>query len=63
MKKSKDVNMKDMLEDMEILMSYVDDVKQTKLEELNLEEIQKKQKEFEEKYKDFLPKDNLDSKE
>jgi hypothetical protein len=29
---------------------------------MKIDEMEKKQKDFEKKYKDFLPKDNLDSK-
>ena len=60
--KNKDINLENMLEDMEILMEYVNTIKQTKVEDLNLAEIEKKTEEFKEKYKDIIPKENLDTK-
>ena len=65
MKKSnKKPTLVDLLNDTEKLLQYVNDLNNINLEDLNLEEIEKTQKEFNEKYKDILPKeseDNLDS--
>lgn len=65
MKKSnKKPTLVDLLNDTEKLLQYVNDLNNINLEDLNLEEMEKTQKEFNEKYKDILPKeseDNLDS--
>ena len=65
MKKSnKKLTLVDLLNDTEKLLQYVNDLNNINLEDLNLEEMEKTQKEFNEKYKDILPKeseDNLDS--
>ena len=65
MKKSnKKPTLVDLLNDKEKLLQYVNDLNNINLEDLNLEEMEKTQKEFNEKYKDILPKeseDNLDS--
>tara|TARA_Y100000593_G_scaffold8667_1_gene15917 strand:+ start:514 stop:720 length:207 start_codon:yes stop_codon:yes gene_type:complete len=62
-KQTKKPTFENLVEDTEKLLQYVNDLNNLDLEDLNLDEIQKTQKEFEEKYKHFLPKDNLDSKE
>ena len=65
MKKSnKKPTLVDLLNDTEKLLQYVNDLNNINLEDLNLEEMEKTQKEFNEKYKDILSKeskDNLDS--
>ena len=65
MKKSnKKPTLVDLLNDTEKLLQYVNDLNNINLEDLNLEEMEKTQKEFNDKYKDILPKeseDNLDS--
>ena len=65
MKKSnKKPTLVDLLNDTEKLLQYVNDLNNINLEDLNLEEMEKTQKAFNEKYKDILPKeseDNLDS--
>ena len=65
MKKSnKKPTLVDLLNDTEKLLQYVNDLNNINLEDLNLEEMEKTQKEFNEKYKDILPKEsenNLDS--
>ena len=55
----------DLLEDMESMMEFVNDIGNKSIEELNVEEIDSKTKHFKEKYKDILPKESeedLDSK-
>ena len=64
MKSNKKPTLVDLLNDTEKLLQYVNDLNNINLEDLNLEEMEKTQKEFNEKYKDILPKeseDNLDS--
>ena len=64
MKKSnKKPTLEDLLKDTEELLSYVNNLNDISLEDMKIEEIEEKQKDFEKKYKNFLPKDNLDSKE
>ena len=63
-KSNKKPTLVDLLNDTEKLLQYVNDLNNINLEDLNLEEMEKTQKEFNEKYKDILPKeseDNLDS--
>ena len=63
-KQSKKPTFENLVEDTEKLLQYVNDLNNINLEDLNLEEMEKTQKEFNEKYKDILPKeseDNLDS--
>ena len=63
MKKSpKKPTLEDLLKDTEELLNYVNNLNDLNLEDLKIEEIEKKQQIFEKKYKDFLPKDNLDTK-
>ena len=54
--------LEDLLKDTEELLNYVNNLNDLNLEDLKIEEIEKKQQNFEKKYKDFLPKDNLDTK-
>ena len=63
MKKSnKKPTLEDFLKDTEKLLEYINDLNNISLEDMKIDEMEKKQKDFERKYKDFLPKDNLDSK-
>ena len=62
MKKSnKKPTLVDLLNDTEKLLQYVNDLNNINLEDLNLEEMEKTQKEFNEKYKDILPKECEDN--
>tara|TARA_B100000287_G_C20151789_1_gene590444 strand:+ start:183 stop:407 length:225 start_codon:yes stop_codon:yes gene_type:complete len=64
-KKNKKPTINDLLEDMESMMEFVNDIGNKSIEELNVEEIDSKTKHFKEKYKDILPKESeedLDSK-
>ena len=63
MKKSKEPTLEDLLKDTEELLNYVNNLNDLKLEDLKIGEIEKKQQNFEEKYKDFLPSDNVDTEE
>ena len=68
MKKSeinKKLNVEDIVEDMQNLLEVLGDLNKTKLEDLNLNDLESKVNVFEEKYKDILPEeseDNLDTK-
>ena len=63
MKKSnKKPTLEDFLKDTEELLKYINDLNNISLEDMKIDEMEKKQKDFEKKYKNFLPKDNLDSK-
>ena len=64
-KKNKKPTINDLLEDMDSMMEFVNDIGNKSIEELNVEEIDSKTKHFKEKYKDILPKESeedLDSK-
>ena len=66
MKKSdkKSVNINDMMDDINHLLEFVNDLNQKNFEEIDLKEVDKKTNKFKEKYKNILPKeseDNLDS--
>ncbi len=64
-KKEKKPTIDDMLNDMENMMDYIKEIGDTSINDLNLEEINKKTNNFKEKYKDILPEeseDNLDTK-
>ena len=69
MKKSeinKKLNAEDIVEDMQNLLKVLGDLNQTKLEDLNLNDLESKVNVFEEKYKNILPEEtegNLDIKE
>ena len=63
-KKDKKPTIDDMLNDMENMMDYINEIGNTSINELNLEEINEKTDKFKEKYKGILPEeseDNLDS--
>ena len=63
MKKSnKKPTLEDLIKDTEELLKYVNDLNDISLEDIKIEEIKNKQKNFEKKYKDFLPEDDLDTK-
>jgi len=62
---NKDLNIENIVEDMENLLEALGGFNKTKLEDLNLKDLESKVNIFEKKYKDILPeesKDNLDSK-
>ena len=64
MKKSnnkKTPNLENILKDLDKVMGFIDDIENTDLDEFE-KEIDSLSKNFNKKYKDFLSKDNLDSK-
>ena len=63
MKKSKNkkITLEDMFNDVELLMGYVDELKKDVNIE-NIKDIKQKANKYNKKYKDFLPKDDLDTK-
>ena len=68
MKKSnkKQPNLEDMMDDINHLLEFVNDLNNQKFEDIDLNEVNKKTNKFNKKYKDILPeesKDNLDSEE
>tara|TARA_R110000803_G_C11708051_1_gene286488 strand:+ start:283 stop:474 length:192 start_codon:yes stop_codon:yes gene_type:complete len=63
MKKAKEPTLEDLLKDTEELLNYINNLNGLNLEDLKIGEIEKKQQNFEEKYKDFLPSDNVDTEE
>ena len=62
MKKSKEPTLGDFLTDIEELLKDFKKIQEGNITEKDLEKIDKVKKEFEEKYKDFLPEEDLDSK-
>ena len=64
MKKSdkKSVNINDMMDDINHLLEFVNDLNQKNFEEIDLKEVDKKTNKFKEKYKPIVDKKNLDSK-
>ena len=63
--KNKNLDLKDIMNDMENLLETLGEINKTKLEDLNIDEITSKVNVFEKKYKDILPeetKNNLDTK-
>jgi len=64
--KNKKPTIDDMLNDMENMMDYINEIGDTSINDLNLEEINEKTTKFKKKYKSILPEeseDNLDSEE
>ena len=60
----KSVNINDMMDYINHLLEFVNDLNQKNFEEIDLKEVDKKTNKFKEKYKNILPKeseDNLDS--
>ena len=67
MKKLKDkIEEKDILEDIDKIINYIDNLSNLDIENTDLNKFEKEinslGNEFNEKYKKYLPKDNLDSK-
>jgi len=67
MKKLKDkIEEKDILEDIDKIIDYIDNLSNLDIENTDLNKFEKEinslGNEFNEKYKKYLPKDNLDSK-
>ena len=68
MKKSnkKQPNVEDMIDDVNNLLKFVENLNQQKFEDIDLNEVNEKTNVFSKKYKDILPeesKEDLDSKE
>ena len=68
MKKSnkKSINIDNMMDDINHLLEFVNDLNSKNFEDIDFNEVDKKTNKFKNKYKDILPKeneDNLDSKE
>tara|TARA_R110002167_G_scaffold304998_1_gene509205 strand:+ start:256 stop:462 length:207 start_codon:yes stop_codon:yes gene_type:complete len=68
MKKSnkKQPNIEDMIDDVNNLLKFVENLNQQKFEDIDLNEVNEKTNVFSKKYKDILPeesKEDLDSKE
>ena len=63
-KKTKNPNFKEIVDDMDSLLSLLGDLNKTKIEDLNLTKVNRELNIFEEKYKDFSEEseDNLDTK-
>tara|TARA_R110000796_G_scaffold198385_1_gene314661 strand:- start:278 stop:478 length:201 start_codon:yes stop_codon:yes gene_type:complete len=66
MKKSK-INEKDIINDTNKMLNFIDDLDNIDIEKVDIEKLEKDIKTFEneltKKYKDILPKEDLDSKE
>ena len=66
MKEKKKIEEKDILEDIDKIMNYIDNLSNLDIENTNLDDFEKEidslGDEFNKKYKKYLPKDNLDSK-
>jgi len=60
------INEEDFLKDIDKIMDYANNLSNLDIENTDLDEFEKEinslSNDFNEKYKDFLPKDNLDSK-
>ena len=60
------INEEDFLKDIDKIMDYANNLSNLDIENTDLDEFEKEidslSKNFNKKYKDFLPKDNLDSK-
>jgi hypothetical protein len=63
MKKSKEPTLGDFLTDVEDLLKDWNKIQEGNITEEDIEKIDNNNKDFNEKYKNFLPEDNLDSKE
>ena len=64
-KTNKNLKIENIVEDMNGLLTLLDDLNKTKLEDLNLDDLESKVDVFEKKYKKILPgnsKNNLDTK-
>ena len=62
MKKSKEPSLGDFLTDVENLLKDWNKIQEGNITEKDIEKIDNNNKDFNEKYKNFLPEDNLDSK-
>ena len=62
MKKSKEPTLEDFLTDVEDLLKDWNKIQEGNITEEDIEKIDNNNKDFNEKYKNFLPEDNLDSK-
>jgi len=60
------INEEDFLKDIDKIMDYANNLSNLDIENTDLDEFEKEidslSKDFNKKYKDFLPKDNLDTK-
>ena len=64
-KSNKNLDLKDIMNDMDKLLETLGEINKTKLEDLDIDKITSKVNVFEKKYKDILPEeseDNLDTK-
>jgi len=62
MKKSKEPTLGDFMEDISKIVEHLNKLNSPKAENQDLEKINKDNEDFLKKYKDFLPKENLDTK-
>jgi len=62
MKKSKEPSLGDFLTDVEDLLKDWNKIQEGNITEEDIEKIDNNNKDFNEKYKNFLPEDDLDSK-
>jgi|TARA_R110001606_G_scaffold377071_1_gene535994 Asp-tRNA(Asn)/Glu-tRNA(Gln) amidotransferase C subunit len=66
MKEKDKIEEKDILEDIDKIIDYIDNLSNLDIENTDLDKFEKEinslGNEFNEKYKKYLPKDNLDSK-
>ena len=66
MKEKDKIKEKDILEDIDKIIDYIDNLSNLDIENTDLDKFEKEinslGNEFNEKYKKYLPKDNLDSK-
>ena len=62
MKKSKEPTLGDFLTDVEDLLKDWNKIQEGNITEEDIEKIDNNNKDFNKKYKNFLPEDNLDSK-
>ena len=63
--KKKTPNINNMMDDINQLLEFVNDLNEKNFEDINLDEIDKKTDKFKKKYKNILPEeseDNLDTK-
>ena len=62
MKKSKEPTLGDFMKDISKIVEHLDKLNGPEAEKQDLDKINKDNENFLKKYKDFLPKENLDSK-
>ena len=62
MKKSKELTLGDFMKDISKIVEHLDKLNGPEAEKQDLDKINKDNENFLKKYKDFLPKENLDSK-